>query len=96
MADPKAIGSPIPCRQCGNCNMLCPQSIGIKECFAAKNEYIKTGDYEAARTKLIDKLEKGNMRRPDACEHCRTCEDLCPNELPIRMLIQSVSYLFEL
>ncbi len=73
------------CTLCGTC-AGCPEGVAIQDILRTHQYY--AGDLgwmaEAERQYAAIPTE----RRVSACVDCGLCEDLCPQELPIRMLIR--------
>ena len=70
---------PIPCTGCEYC-LPCPNGLGIPSLLDMLNSAALYGDIEGARRRY------GHMpegERAGACQECRQCEDLCPQQIPI-------------
>jgi predicted aldo/keto reductase-like oxidoreductase len=71
---------PIPCTQCRYC-MPCPNGVDIPRNFATFNDGVMYNAFGEARRRY-------SHMDPDiqasACIECGTCEDLCPQNIPIR------------
>lgn len=72
--------TPIPCTKCGYC-MPCPNGVDIPAAFEAYNDAHLHDDVEAARQRYH--LSVGPDARADACIACLTCEEKCPQRIPI-------------
>lgn len=78
----------IPCTRCGYC-MPCPQGIDIPRNFTVYNEALMYGDTKSARGQYEQwkRSHENDPSRPDIraaqCVQCRTCEDKCPQSIPI-------------
>jgi len=76
------------CTACRYC-MPCEQGVEIPELLAALNA--------AAMWGTKDTWSTGYSRisgKPDACTECGTCEDACPQGLPIRKLLKETAATF--
>ncbi|MDD3335006.1 MAG: aldo/keto reductase [Eubacteriales bacterium] len=80
----------IACTGCRYCMDGCPAGIGIPGLFHAYNHQKQfgsdRGEYKRATT---------DKAHPSACVDCGQCEDICPQHLPIRKLLQTVQKAFE-
>ncbi len=70
---------PIPCTQCRYC-MPCPNGVDIPRNFATFNSGAMYNKFNEARRGYQHIPEP---ERASACVQCRTCEDLCPQRIPI-------------
>ena len=76
----------IPCTACRYCTEGCPVNIPIPEAFAAYNKYL---------TAQITKREAKSLL-PESpslaeCVRCGRCEELCPQKIEIRRLLEEIS-----
>lgn len=70
----------IPCTQCHYC-LPCPNGINIPVNFELFNDAVRHEDIEGGRTWYGVFLTPAE--RAGACQGCRTCEPLCPQQIPI-------------
>lgn len=72
--------SPIPCTGCRYC-MPCTNNIRIQRIFELYNEVFMYNDTRVPRMRYgqLNADERG-----DQCIECETCEELCPQEIPIQ------------
>ena len=83
----------IPCTGCRYCTEVCPQGIPIPDLFACMNTKKQFHDwnsdyyYHDVRTK--------NASKASDCLKCGQCEDICPQHLNIRDLLEDVAKVFE-
>ena len=83
----------IPCTGCRYCTEVCPQGIPIPDLFACMNTKKQFHDwnsdyyYQDVRTK--------NASKASDCLKCGQCEDICPQHLNIRDLLEDVAKVFE-
>ena len=83
----------IPCTGCRYCTEVCPQGIPIPDLFACMNTKKQFHDwnsdyyYQDVRTK--------NAAKASDCLKCGQCEDICPQHLNIRDLLEDVAKVFE-
>ena len=86
----------IPCTSCRYCieESTCPKGIVIPDLFAAKNQL---DTFHNWNTKYYyDCVLTGSGRgKASECIQCGKCEKVCPQHLPIRELLQTVTRTFE-
>ena len=78
----------ISCTDCKYCVERCPLSIQIPTIFAAKNAKTKLNLWRSGM--LYDKACQDGAH-PTECVKCGACEAACPQKLPIRELLESIS-----
>ncbi len=81
----------IGCTECRYC-VPCPQGVAIPEIFALYNQYYSTRD-DSVKAKYSEQLVAEN--RASRCAECGQCEELCPQQLPIRSLMRGAARTFE-
>ena len=83
----------IACTACHYCTAGCPKKIAIPEIFAAANKQLANGQKaEAAAAYAAATAEGGKAW---ACIHCKQCERICPQHLPITDLLGRCAAMFE-
>ena len=82
----------IPCTACRYCTDGCPQQIPIPDYFATLNAKKVTPGWNAASYYNVHALHGGNA---SDCVKCGVCEEVCPQHLPIRELLEQVAAEFE-
>jgi len=70
----------IPCTKCNYC-MPCPNGVNIPANFEIYNEAFLHEDVPGARFKY--QIFIPEAARASVCVACHTCEDLCPQKIPI-------------
>lgn len=80
----------IPCTGCGYCD-ICPQGIAIPKIFAAYNRVQVSGDH---RSELPAYRALGDAKASN-CVGCRTCEERCPQHIPIPDMLKKAAEEFE-
>jgi hypothetical protein len=80
----------IPCTKCSYC-MPCPTGVNIPGNFDFFNYAHLFDDVAGARFKYQVFLTE--EQRSGSCVECGTCEDLCPQKIPIREWMPKVSAL---
>jgi hypothetical protein len=83
----------IPCTACRYCTAGCPKQISIPDLFSCMNakqifkDWNQDWYYEEVYTK--------NGGKASDCIGCGKCEEICPQHLEIRKLLQEVAEVFE-
>jgi len=80
----------IPCTKCSYC-MPCPTGVDIPTNFELFNYAHLFDDLAAAQLRYKMLLAEG--QRSDSCAACGTCEDLCPQKIPITEWMPKVTAL---
>ena len=82
----------VPCTGCRYCTEVCPMGIQIPRIFQMLNSYKTYGNVAANKRTY-------GMMAPDGrasnCIECGSCEERCPQSLPIRELLKEAKDLFE-
>ncbi len=82
----------IPCTACRYCVDGCPMGIRIPRLFSCLNNKKRFRDWNADFYYEISTRDAG---KASDCVGCGQCEDICPQHLPIRELLQNVAEEFE-
>lgn len=82
----------IPCTACRYCTDGCPRHILIPDLFSVLNTRKNKPDWDAAS--YYSRLCTGSGKAAD-CIKCGKCEQVCPQHLHIRELLESVAAEFE-
>lgn len=72
---------PIPCTKCGYC-MPCPNGVDIPSNFDTYNLGIAYNKLEMSKEQYNGKFFPPE-KRASACKACKTCEEKCPQHIPI-------------
>ena len=83
----------IPCTACRYCTDGCPQNISIPDLFATMNTKKIYNDWNADY--YYHQVHTVNHGKASDCVKCGTCEQVCPQHLPIRALLEQVAEEFE-
>ena len=83
----------IPCTACRYCIDGCPRHISIPDLFAIMNTKHIHHDWNA--NYYYDEVHTAPGRRASDCMKCGKCEQVCPQHLPIRRLLEDVAAEFE-
>ena len=83
----------IACTACHYCTAGCPKKIAIPEIFAAANKQLANGQKAEAAVAYAAATAEGG--KASACIHCKQCERICPQHLPITDLLGRCAAMFE-
>ena len=78
IADAMAKG--VPCTACHYCTSHCPQELDIPSLIKLYNEHVFTGGGFIAPMALSALPEE---KQPSACIGCRSCEQVCPQQIKV-------------
>ncbi len=78
----------VGCTGCGYCQP-CPQGVAIPEILALYNEHYRRRGDEAAQSQIVSKRKETvpAEKWATACAKCGECEEKCPQQLPIRAVL---------
>lgn len=74
------LGNTLPCTACHYCVSHCPQELDIPALLELYNEHSFTGGGFIAPMALMAIPEE---KQPSACVGCRSCEQVCPQQIKI-------------
>ena len=83
----------IACTACHYCTAGCPRNIPIPEIFAAANKQLANGQQAEAAAAYAAAV--AGAGKASDCIHCRQCEQICPQHLPITRLLGRCADMFE-
>lgn len=82
----------IPCTACKYCLQVCPKNIQIPDLFACMNDKVVFKSWNAD---YYYGIHTQNGGKASDCIKCGRCEEICPQHLPIRKLLEEVAAEFE-
>ena len=88
LIDAETKKSGIPCTACHYCTSHCPQSLPIPSLIALYNEHKITGGGFIAPMAVASMPER---ERPSNCIGCRSCEQVCPQQIKISEVMADFS-----
>jgi len=86
----------IGCTGCRYCQP-CPQGVAIPEIIEVYNEYYRKGGDKAAQAQVVMKRKQtiSQEKWASSCAKCGECEGKCPQQLPIRDVLEKAVRAFE-
>ncbi len=88
IAEKMLSGGTVPCTACHYCVSHCPQELDIPSLLNLYNEHAYTGGGFIAPMALSALPED---KRPQACIQCRSCEEVCPQQIKISEVLADFS-----
>lgn len=82
----------IGCTACGYCLEGCPKHIQIPKVFKAVNRLQR---YQPSSAKMLYNMALKDAGSPEECLLCGKCEHICPQQLPIRTLLEKAVSQFD-
>ena len=83
----------IPCTACRYCTEVCPQGIAIPDLFACLNAKKVFDNWNTIY--YYNNIHTKDRCKASDCLKCGLCEDICPQHLKIRELLEAVAKEFE-
>lgn len=80
IADEMLQSKVLPCTACRYCTSHCPKELDIPSLLALYNEHSYTGGGFLAPMALMALPDE---KKPSACIGCRSCEEVCPQQIKI-------------
>jgi len=78
----------VPCTACHYCVSHCPMGLDIPHLLSLYNEHAYTGGGFIAPMALSALPPE---KQPSACLHCRSCEQVCPQQIKISEVMADFS-----
>ncbi len=88
LADEETKKGGLPCTACHYCTTHCPQELPIPELIALYNEHKITGGGFIAPMAVSSMPQE---KRPANCVGCRSCEQVCPQQIRISEMMSEFS-----
>ncbi len=88
LADEETKKGGLPCTACHYCTGHCPQELSIPELISLYNEHKISGGGFLAPMAVGSMPEE---KRPSACIGCRSCEQVCPQQIKISEMMSEFS-----
>jgi predicted aldo/keto reductase-like oxidoreductase len=82
----------IGCTGCRYC-MPCPEGVNIPEVISLYNEYFMKDKDDAIKKKYWEHITPESQAK--RCARCAKCEEVCPQKLTIREVLNRASWIFE-
>ena len=86
--DMTSVGS-VPCTACRYCTSHCPMELDIPKLIALYNEHKFTKTFAFIAPMAVGALP--DDKKPSACIGCRSCESVCPQQIPIPDILEEFS-----
>lgn len=88
IADEMLVKKTVPCTACRYCTSHCPMELDIPRLIGLYNEYTVTGGGFIAPM-VVGVLPEN--KRPSACIGCKSCEQVCPQQIQISVFMKEFS-----
>lgn len=85
----------IACTGCAYCMAKCPLGIQIPQLFNVYNEDRLEGTFSGKDEHIKEYLELTEKSDPLKCLKCGECESICPQHLPVRAYLETVTDYFK-
>lgn len=92
MADAMVQSGVLPCTACRYCTTYCPQELDIPKLISLYNEHVFTGGGFLAPMVVGTMPEE---KRPSACIGCKSCEEVCPQQIHIAEMMKNFTKLLQ-
>lgn len=78
----------VPCTSCHYCVSHCPMELDIPRILSLYNEHVLTSQYGGMAFIAPMALNAiPEEKRPSSCLHCQSCEQVCPQRIPISSIM---------
>jgi predicted aldo/keto reductase-like oxidoreductase len=85
----------IPCTSCAYCLNGCPETIAIPGIFETMNDLTLYGNKGGANFGYFWQTKGHNRQGASACIECGSCEEVCPQQIPIINELRRAVTVFE-
>jgi predicted aldo/keto reductase-like oxidoreductase len=82
----------VGCTGCGYCQP-CPEGVNIPKIISLYNEYFMKDRNDEIKKKYWEHITPESQAK--RCARCGKCEELCPQKLPVRDVLNKAVWLFE-
>jgi hypothetical protein len=82
----------VGCTGCRYC-LPCPEGVNIPEIISLYNEYYMKDKDDEIKKKYWEHITKESQAK--RCARCGTCEELCPQKLTVRDILNRAAWIFE-
>jgi predicted aldo/keto reductase-like oxidoreductase len=82
----------VGCSGCRYC-LPCPEGVKIPDIISLYNEYYVHSDKDEIKKKYWEHITPESQAK--RCQRCGNCEQLCPQQLPVRDIISRAAMIFE-
>jgi hypothetical protein len=82
----------VGCTGCRYC-LPCPEGVNIPEIISLYNEYYMKDKDDEIKKKYWEHITKESQAK--RCARCGTCEELCPQKLTVRDVLNRAAWIFE-
>jgi len=82
----------VGCTGCRYC-LPCPQGVNIPQIISLYNEFFVKNRSDEVKSKYWNYVTPESQAK--RCARCKTCEELCPQQLPISEIISRAAFIFE-
>ncbi len=89
-ADEETRKGGLPCTACHYCTSHCPKKLPIPDLIALYNEHKLTGGGFIAPMAVASMPQD---KRPASCVGCRSCEQVCPQQIKISEMMGEFTYM---
>jgi predicted aldo/keto reductase-like oxidoreductase len=82
----------VGCSGCRYC-LPCPEGVSIPDVISLYNEYYVRSDKDEVKKKYWEHITPESQAK--RCKRCGTCEQLCPQHLPVKDIMSRATMIFE-
>jgi len=82
----------VGCTGCNYC-MPCPEGVNIPEIIAFYNEFYMKNRDDSVKKRYKEEITPEAQAKK--CVKCASCEEVCPQQIPVRKIVRAASWIFE-